>query len=212
MKSQYNRSIPIVATRIIIFGIVLVFVVFLMGLEAGDANIGETLYQEKSLTESMQIMFLLLSAMLFGIIGYRYEDKRSLSILLVGISLAAFIRELDNFLDHNVFDGAWQTFVLIDILIVGFFTYRLRATLKEAILEFMNHPAFGMVVSGFLVVFVFSRMYGRKSFWKAVMAENYSRSVKNLAEEGIELLGYALIFLGILEFFMYCMKKKNEVV
>jgi len=34
------------------------------------------------------------------------------------------------------------------------------------------------------------------------MEEGYIRSVKNAAEEGLELLGYLLIFMSAIEFFI----------
>jgi len=43
---------------------------------------------------------------------------------------------------------------------------------------------------------VFSRLYGMGSFWQHVMGEHYVRDVKNISEEGIELLCYSLIALS----------------
>lgn len=210
MDFKLNQSIPVVAGRIILYGIVLVGVAYLISLEGLSSEGGEKLYGEGSLTEYMQILFLVLSSFLLGILGFRYKANRSLSILLVGISLVACIREFDNILDHYVFDGAWQVLALLAAALTGYWVYKLRAGLKQAIAEFMNQPAFGIIISGFLIVFTFSRIFGRKVFWKAVMAEHYIRSVKNVAEEGIELLGYTLIFLGIFEYFIYCVKKDED--
>ncbi|MCG7587258.1 hypothetical protein MHN01_16625, partial [Photobacterium sp. OFAV2-7] len=44
-----------------------------------------------------------------------------------------------------------------------------------------------------LTLFVFARIYGMGDLWQGAMQENYLRSVKNLAEEGVELLAYSLI-------------------
>ena len=59
------------------------------------------------------------------------------------------------------------------------------------------------MMAGFITTFVFSRLFGRSIFWQAVMEEQYFRSVKNAAEEGTELLGYGLMLIGAIEYFIY---------
>ena len=39
--------------------------------------------------------------------------------------------------------------------------------------------------------------------------EKYMRSVKDVAEEGIELLGYAIILMGTVELFLLCLPSPN---
>ncbi|MDX1556111.1 MAG: hypothetical protein R3212_08800, partial [Xanthomonadales bacterium] len=56
-----------------------------------------------------------------------------------------------------------------------------------------------LLVQLFLVLLVFSRLFGRASFWQSVMGEDYLRVVKNIAEEGTELLGYGLIAIAAVE-------------
>jgi hypothetical protein len=46
---------------------------------------------------------------------------------------------------------------------------------------------------------IFSRLYGRQDFWRAVMQDNYIREFKDVAEEAIELLGYSLILFAMIE-------------
>ena len=47
-----------------------------------------------------------------------------------------------------------------------------------------------------ILLLVFSRLYGMGSFWQHVMGEHSVRDVKNISEEGIELLCYSLIALS----------------
>ena len=57
----------------------------------------------------------------------------------------------------------------------------------------------GLFVAGMLTTYIFSRLYGRQVFWQTVMQENYMRDVKSMAEEVIELLGYAMILIALVE-------------
>ena len=50
-----------------------------------------------------------------------------------------------------------------------------------------------------LVTYVFSRLYGRSDFWEAILQEHYVRTFKDAAEEVVELLGYALILIAVIE-------------
>lgn len=62
-----------------------------------------------------------------------------------------------------------------------------------------NSFAFGLVLIGGLLLHVFSRIYGLPALWQSLMGDNYMRSVSRVSEEGIELMAYGIIFLGIVE-------------
>ncbi len=156
MKPQAQTSIHIVAVRIILYGIVLVAVAQLISLEALQNEMAGAKYGENSLTEIMQIIFLCLTFTLFLWCGRIAPSKRSLCTLLAGFAMVACIRELDNILDKYVFDGAWQLLVVILLVTIIFLVYLQRDTLKEAIVDFLNQPSFGIIVSGFLIIFTFS--------------------------------------------------------
>jgi len=66
----------------------------------------------------------------------------------------------------------------------------------------------GTLCSGFGMVFVFSRLFGMRRNWEAILSSEMSittiRSVRRLAEEGTELAGYALIFVAAAGFLFSC--------
>jgi len=125
----------------------------------------------------------------------------SLSVLLAGMALIALIRELDYFFDNYVFDGAWQTIVFLVALTTGFFVIKFRQGLKSSVQEFTSKASFGYMTSAFVVLFIFSRIIGKKVLWKAVMGENYLRVVKSFVEESTELFGYTLLLIAAIEFY-----------
>ncbi|WP_180142902.1 hypothetical protein [Desulfoluna butyratoxydans] len=160
---------------------------------------GEVLFNENSILESLQAILLFLTAASAYLAGHINESDTPLASLLVGIASIAAIREFDFALDRYVFDGAWQALALLVAILTFALAWHHRKELKEAVLSFLSRPSFGVMASGALTVLVFSRLMGRQVLWKAVMHEEYIRSVKNAVEESCELLGYSLIFFGTLE-------------
>jgi hypothetical protein len=169
-------------------------------------------FGEDSFTEWAQEIFILLCSVLYFVYGRYDRSTRGFTGLLAGLALTAFIREFNNYF-HTWFSGAWQLFALTALLITGLYVYRNRQTVLRPFFEFLKLPAFGVTLSGFIVVTVFSRLFGRGSLWRNILAseelEGPARWAKNAAEEGTELLGYALIFIGALEYGWYIYNKRK---
>ncbi|MCC7300349.1 MAG: hypothetical protein IT583_04660 [Verrucomicrobia bacterium] len=55
-------------------------------------------------------------------------------------------------------------------------------------------------MSGLLVLVVFSRLFGYGPFWKAIMDDPSYRTVKTIVEEGVEQMGYFLVFISACEY------------
>ncbi|CAH0492334.1 unnamed protein product [Peronospora farinosa] len=66
----------------------------------------------------------------------------------------------------------------------------------HALARLLQHRSWPVMASGFLVVLVFSRLFGIHALWQHLMLGDYNRVVKNMAEEGTELLGYGLCWLA----------------
>ena len=115
----------------------------------------------------------------------------------------AFIREFDAFLDHKVHDGAWQVLVLIVLATVLYKSYQNRKALWNSLPNYLLSYPFGIMISGMIITFAYSRLIGESIMWQTVMEENYIRNVKNAVEESVELLGDSIILFGVVEFFMY---------
>lgn len=208
-NSIIKTIIKILAYAIILLGI--------FGILYVDANRGGKIFKENSLTEWSQIILILLSALIFYRSGSIDKNYSPLMKLFIGMLSIACIREFDGLLDRYVFDGAWQILVLIIISLSFLFIYKHRNALINLIVKFVKLVSFGIIESGFLIIMVFSRLFGQKIFWYSVMQKAYLRSVKDVAEESLELLGYSLIFIGSLEFLLFCKRnvslelKNNEL-
>lgn len=197
--------------RVIIYGAVLVGisqVIFLDALEQVDFESTHK-YGEHSYTEWCQVVMLIMIIGLFFWSARLDKDKQPVPIAVAGFFTMALIREFDMYLDL-IFDGLWQILALVTLLITILLIYRQKAFFKASVIYLFKTTAFGFIVAGFLTTFVFSRLYGRGTFWKQVMEDGYMRTVKNASEESIELLGYAIIFFGAIEYFRHLLKEKVE--
>lgn len=167
-------------------------------------------FAEDSLTEYFQEGSFFLTVLLFLFYTLKRKSTSAISILIGGFFLMAFIREFDAVLDKYVFDGAWQTLAFTVLALVGFSIYKNATALGKTIPSYMVSYPFGMMISGMLVTFIYSRLFGESIMWQSVMEESYIRSVKNAAEESIELLGDSLILFSAIEYGVWATKKEQE--
>ena len=169
-------------------------------------------FGENSFTEWSQEIFILLSSILYFTLGRYDRSITGFTGMLSGIAFMAFIREFNNYF-HTWFKGAWQLFVLLALILTVIYVYRNRQTLVRPFYDFLGLPAFGVTLSGFITVMVFSRLFGRGTVWRNILEVEElfgpTRWVKNAAEEGTELLGYALLFIGALEYGWYIYSKRE---
>ena len=167
--------------------------------------------REGSFTECSQEILVFLTAVVAAVVGFMKPRIRALAYVFSAIALVSLIREMDAFLESNLFDNAWQLFAIIVILPTVWFVYRNLSKLIDQLHGISNTFSFGLIFSGAIIIHVFSRLFGRESIWIALMTEEkYIRSVKDASEEAIELLGYAIIFMGVVELALLFSASKSE--
>ncbi|WP_220495476.1 hypothetical protein [Oceanospirillum sediminis] len=199
----------------ILLGKAFLYILFIVGVAQlitleGYSELTESRYSELSLTEKMQDLFGFISCLLFLLAARMSQELRPIAVMLAALTGMMFIRESDSFLDQNVFDGAWQTLVSIVLIVTAVYLKKQPHPIKPSIMNYARLPSAGVLLSGILVTFVFSRLFGRRSFWEAVMGDGYVRVVKNIAEEGTELMGYALILIAAAELLWHTFSQKRE--
>ena len=192
----------------------LLYLLFIVGVThifamEGYSQLTSSDYGEHSATEKMHNVFAFISCAVFFIAAKLSQSLRPAVVIvgtLVGLML---IREFDAFLDDNLFDGAWQVLVYSTIAVSALYLFKQPYPVKPSLVEYSRSSGAGIFLSGILVVLVFSRLFGRGSFWEAVMGDGYVRVVKNIAEEGTELIGYALLVIAAVEFLWQVVSKKR---
>jgi hypothetical protein len=197
------KNILFFAARFIAYAIVLVGLTVIYKYDAGHST-GDIKIQENSLTEIFQEIFVLLVAIGFFIAGRRLRELSPVLNLMALFFLISFIREFNNQIEF------WFYIALPFIL---WFVYLFVKNFKkvwESFERFVKLQSSGSFFIGFLVCYIFSRLYGKTSLWKALLDDSYTRSAKNMAEEGIELLGYAIILISVVELLVLVFSEKKN--
>lgn len=156
-------------------------------------------FSEWGFTEFTQTLFLASSCVLLLYVRHGLKVWPNVTLLMLAFLAASLVREQDAFLDIYVADNTWKVLVALIVLpSIAWVIYQRRHFLAE-FSHYSNTFSFGLFMSGLLVTYVFSRLYGRQDFWRAVLEDDYVRDFKNVAEEVVELMGYALILIAVIE-------------
>ncbi|MDI4637013.1 MULTISPECIES: hypothetical protein [Halomonadaceae] len=154
---------------------------------------------EQGFTEYAQSALLATSVALLAYVRLGRRQLPTVSLLMMAFLGASLVREQDALLDTHVFDGAWQVIVSLIVVPSLFVVIRRRAAFLVEFEGYANSFSFGLFAAGFLVTYVFSRLYGRSEMWMAILGDAYTRHFKDAAEEITELLGYALLLFAVIE-------------
>ena len=194
--------------KFIIYGVAIVGLAQFLMLQVMKEEQGMK-FSEDSAVETLQSVLLLFSgiALTYGIAVYK--NWRPLLVLIAEFLFVSLVREQDAYLDLHYFDGAWQTIVIMSLPFPIYFAIIRRKMLMDNLKVYTSLFAFGIMTSGVLTTYIFSRLYGRKIFWMAAMENGYMRDVKNISEESLETYGYLLIFIASIEL-IFLIKRLDE--
>ncbi|MDI5935502.1 hypothetical protein [Halomonas kalidii] len=159
----------------------------------------EARFSERGFTELAESGLLAIAAALLLYARQALRQLPTVTLLMLAFVLSAFIREQDAWLDAYVFDGAWQLLVTLVIVPCLYLVIRARRRFLAEFAAYANSFSFGLFAAGVLTTLIFSRLYGRGDFWEATMGEHYVRAVKDASEEVVELFGFALILIAVIE-------------
>ncbi|MCC5902447.1 MAG: hypothetical protein JJT87_11025 [Halomonas sp.] len=179
------------------------YVLFIAGIAQGGyleaLYLPSVRYSELGFTELTQTLVLASCCVLLIYIRQVLRVWPTVTLLLLAFVAASLVREQDFFLDTYVARHTWKILVTFIVLPALAWVIIQRHHFLEEFKYYSNTFSFGLFASGVLVTYIFSRLYGRQDFWRAVLQEHYIRDFKNVAEESIELLGYSLILFAVVE-------------
>lgn len=148
-----------------------------------------------------QSLLLFGCAVLLFYQAWRGSAFRELAACLGLFFLILLVRENDQPLELFLPHGSWKYIALVPLAALVIKVWRNRRAVTAQVKEYAGSFAFGVMASGMLVL-VFSRLFGRASFWEQLMGDGYIRKVKMVAEEGIEFLAMGMIFIAVFEFML----------
>ncbi|WP_312047073.1 hypothetical protein [Erwinia sp.] len=184
------------------------FLATMMGMVFIDVRWMNNGVHETSFTEIAQELMLLAIVLLYFYSAYRQPALRPTLILVGGFFTCMLIRELD-FLFDDLSHGSWVWFALAAAGACVALAVRQPKHAVKGLADLLRHPAWGMLCAGLLTILVFARLFGMRDLWQHLMLDGYNHTVKNMAEEGCELLGYSLCLLASLSY-LYGDRKKAE--
>lgn len=173
-------------------GVVVLFLIF-----RWDASC-EHPFAEEGPTELVQTLLLLACTGVFFLEARRNETMRGAMLLAGGFFGCMLIREQDYYLDM-ISHGCWKwPAVALALFCTAAAARTPRATLA-GLAALVKKRAFPMLLTGVVIVLVYSRLFGMGSLWNALLPDVDGRAAKNAIEESSELLGYLLIFASALQ-------------
>jgi lysylphosphatidylglycerol synthetase-like protein (DUF2156 family) len=157
-------------------------------------------YGENGLIEWIQISFLLTSMAVLCRAGSLDKDRRAVLAVMILLLAATIVREWDKILDVWLGRHVWKFLSGGLIAAAAVWACRKRRSFYISALHLTRQPSFGIMLTGGLIVLVFSRLFGAGEFWQEMMDDRrIAREVKQVAEECTELMGYFFIMIGTFE-------------
>lgn len=109
------------------------------------------------------------------------------------------IRENDNVLDI-VFHGFWKVLVAIAFATVMTIVYKNKGTVIKPLIDKASSRPFTFIMIGLIITLFFSRLFGTGGLWDPALellaTDAKTATIKNIVQEGLELLGYSIIAYG----------------
>ena len=163
-------------------------------------------FHELGFVEIAQSILLAASTILLFWMARTRRHQAQLALCAALAMAILLIRENDQTLELFLPHGAWKWLALPVAGALVWQWIRHRHALKTQLQSFTSAMPFGVYMAGGSAL-LFSRLFGNKVFWEAVMSERYFRAVKNAAQEGIELFALGLFFAATVEWVVWSRRK-----
>ncbi len=154
---------------------------------------------ETGTVELLQAALLAGSAVLmFGAMPHAGTYRSVCRVLGLGF-LAAFIGEIEDFVSKILGWKFPEAVVVAAIMVVMLVTMiRHRRIMAHFLATLGNHAGSGFIASALLIIYVFNRVIGGPTFWKATLGDAFTPDIPKICESYLELLACYLIFIGAL--------------
>ncbi|ELR67624.1 hypothetical protein C942_01554 [Photobacterium marinum] len=193
-RNEVQPLHPLLTSTLFFFGLALLLATsaFVIHLDVvhNQSGIGEN-----SLMEYLQEGYLLIVVALFATVGIKLRDQRGFAFLVSAFFSIVLIRELDSVFDQ-ISHGFWKYPAWLMATMAIIYALSHKESSLQPLICYTKHRSFGLMLAGMATLLVFARIYGMSDLWQSIMQDSYIRPVKNLAEEGVELLAYSLVFFA----------------
>lgn len=193
------ETVGSIASRCLLYTLLLAAVGLLPTLDIATNPFGrEILFTEYSYVQLGQSVALIAGIISASLLLLR-KIVPQLSFLLIALLAGALVREADSFLDMLA-NGLWQTIVALILIAIGIELATQKKAIRTQIAWLSSHFSLGLMMAGFVIVMGFARFFGQGPLWQQIMGEHYTKTIKYFAEESVELMGYVILMIGVIEF------------
>ena len=119
-----------------------------------------------------------------------------------------FLRELDYYFDMIV-HGFWFYPTILLAASVIIYSIKNIDNLANSFRCFSQTQAYFNILIGLVIIMIFSRLFGSSVLWREIMNDDYKHVYKTIIQEGLELFGYILIFIGSLSQYKFSKNSQN---
>lgn len=189
LKRSPGRVFASLAGRVVLYAVILGAIFF--GLMSCGAH-GSPLafFGETGPVETLQTVVALLTALIFLLAGRVDPAKAPCAVVLAFFLFCLVIREFDYFFDEYISRHAWKIGVAVVLVFLAGYAFRNFRKIKVSLLEYIALPSFGILLSGLLVLVVFSRLFGYGDFWEALFHDENCMAVRQMVEAQTDNLIY----------------------
>lgn len=168
-----------------------------------DIALFEHRVPEDGSTELTQEFMIGMSALIFTVLAIKNSHQRDFYVLVAGLFWCMLLRELDHEMDQ-IIHGFWKWPVSVVVIGTLALAYRYRQSVISEMARVTGSVPFNMIFIGLAILLFFSRVFGTGSLWTPIFEAGgidvAASLIKSVVPEGIELLGYTLIFYGTVWF------------
>ncbi len=155
---------------------------------------------ESGTVELLQAFLLVIAAVIIlGASSHAGPNRPACRVMALGL-LAAFVGEIEDFLSDILglnFPEEWVIGVILLVALITIMRHRRAMVHFTAILG--NHAGTGLIGAALLIIYVFNRVIGGPTFWKACLGPDaFSPEIPKICKSYLELLACYLIFIGTL--------------
>jgi hypothetical protein len=168
----------------------------------------EKTFDEHSIIENIQLTFLITSGVLFLLEGILYKKYRVVLFLLTSLSFLASFRELDLYLDRNLPIVGWKIGYIIPISAI-IYAIKNKRNLRNTLIDFYASSSFYMMCCALIIILPIAQCIGHGPFVRDVMGNFRVADIKELFEESGEIMGYFLLVLSSIEFYLGLLRKEK---
>ena len=148
---------------------------------------------ELGIVEISQALALLSVVVMLGVAAVKRPALRGGLVLAAGLFLDMFLREQDQILEMWLPHGFWVYPVIVTTAFACWYGIRRPESVRDFLVVVRGNRHFPGLALGFLTVIGYARLFGVKPIWQTVVGMDEFRVAKHVAEEGLELFGYAIL-------------------